>query len=135
MTLKEAAEKFVEYSVWIRELSAPQLGEVKSAEEYREKLVLNFMRIGDIARLNGEAISSCLAPVLQSQRLLSEDEVEALLYLKEQLLDAYQMDNLDIPVLYLVTQRLYEDAERKNDVSGLIRAMDDYVMACYTLFP
>lgn len=134
MTLKEAAEKFVEYSVWIRELSAPQLGEVKSAEEYREKLVLNFMRIGDIAKLNGEAITSCLKPVLESQRLLSEDEVAALLYLKEQLLDAYQMDNLDIPVLYLVTQRLYEDAERKNDVSGLIRAMDDYVMACYTLF-
>lgn len=134
MTLKEAVKKFVEYSLWIRELSAPQLKDVESADAYREKLIRSFMRIGDIAKLNEEAVSSCLMPVLESRRLLSEEEVDALLYLKEQLLDAYRMDNLDIPVLHLVTQRLYADAERKHDVSGMIRAMDDYVMACYALF-
>jgi len=37
MTLREAADKFVEITTWIRELSSPQITDISSAEEYREK--------------------------------------------------------------------------------------------------
>jgi len=133
MTLREAANKFVELTTWIRELSTPRITEIDDAEAYRENLLVNFRRIGDIAQINTGLMNDYLKPVLESDRLLTDEELSVLQELKEKLLDAYTMDNLDIPFLHHVALRMCEDAERKQDIEAIVRALDDYVMVSYAL--
>lgn len=133
MTLREAADKFVEITTWIRELSSPQITDISSAEEYREKLMVNFRRIGDISSINAHLLREYLLPILESSRPLSDEEISVLQDLKDKLMDAYAMDNLDVPFLYRVTLRLHKDAERKQDTEAIIKSLDDYVMAAYGL--
>lgn len=133
MTLREAANKFVELTTWIRELSTPRITESVDEEAYRENLLINFRRIGDIAQINTSLMNDYLKPVLESDRLLTDEELSVLQELKDKLLDAYTMDNLDIPFLYHVALRMYEDAERKQDMEAIVRALDDYVMVSYAL--
>lgn len=131
MTLKEAANKIVELTIWIRELSSPQLTHIDNAEAYRDKLMLNFRRIGEIASLCSDILKEHLTPVLESSYLLSDEEISALQELKEKLMDAYVTETLDIPLLNMVALRLCEDAERKQDNEAIIRSLDDYVMTSY----
>ena len=131
MTLEEAAEKYVELSTWIRELSSPQIANVEDAESYREEVLTNFRRIGDIAQVKTGLLEDYLNPVLESDHLLTEEEVSALRSLRENLLDAYAMDNMDTPFIYQVALRLCEDAERKQDKEAIIKSLDDFVMAAY----
>ena len=133
MTLKEAAEKFVDLTIWIRELSSPQLTDIEDAEAYRKKLLLNFRRIGEIAQINAGLMNDHLTPLLDSTHLLTEEEVQVLQGLENKLLDPYTNDALDIPFLYLVALRLLEDAERKQDTALLIRSLDDYVMVAFAM--
>ena len=133
MTLKEAADKFVELTTWIRELSSPQLTNTDTAETYRNKLLVNFRRIGDIAQINAGLLNDYIMPVLDSTRLLTDEEISVLQELKEQLLDAYSMDNLDIPFLHHVAKRMCDDAERKNDTKAIIQSLDYYIMTAYAL--
>lgn len=131
MTFREAANKFIELTIWIRELSSPRLTNIDDAESYREKLLVNFHRIGDIAQINADLLDNYLNPVLESDRLLTDEELSVFQELKEQLLDAYAIDSLDIPFLYQVALRMYEDAERKHDTEAIVRSLDDYVMTAY----
>ena len=133
MTLREAANKIVQLTIWIRELSSPQLAQIDNPEAYREKLLINFRRIGEIAPICAGLLKDHLMPVLESTRLLSDEEISVLQEMKERLLDAYAMDNLDIPLLNLVALRLCEDAGRKKDTEAIIRALDDYAMSAYAL--
>ena len=133
MTLREAAQKFVDYTIWIRELSSPQIIGVDNEESYREKLMVNFNRIGDIAQINSILMNDYLKPVLESDRLLTDEEISVLQELKDRMLNAYTMDNLDVPFLQHVALRLCEDAARKQDIEAIVRALDDYVMASYAL--
>ncbi|MBR0172574.1 MAG: HD domain-containing protein [Lachnospiraceae bacterium] len=133
MTRQEAFHKYVELNIWIRELSSPRLSDAVSAEEYGKLLVRSFTRIGDISGLSLDIMSNILTPVLLSDNRLTPDERDSLRQLEEEMLDAFSMDNLDISLSYLVSMRLYEDAGRKENLSELIRAMDDFVMASYAL--
>ena len=78
MTLREAANKFVELTTWIRELSTPRITEIDDAEAYRENLLVNFRRIGDIAQINVGLMNDYLKPVLDSDRLLTDEELSVL---------------------------------------------------------
>lgn len=131
MTLREVAEKIIELSTWIRELSSPEVTNIEDAATYREKLLTNYRRIGDIAQIKTGLLDEYLVPLLESDHLLNEEELSALHYLRANLLDAYVMDNIDTPFIYKVAHRLCEDAERKADEEAIVNALDDFVMAAY----
>ncbi len=131
MTLREAAEQYVELSTLIRELSSPQIVNVDDAASYREETLANFRRIGDIAQIKTRLLEDHLKPVLDSDRLLTDEELSVLRGLRENLLDAYAMDNMDTPFVYQVARRLCEDAERRQDKEAILQSLDDFVMATY----
>ena len=82
MTLRDAVNKIVELTIWIRELSSPQLTHIDNAEAYREKLLINFRRIGEIAPISTGLLKDYLMPVLESTRLLTDEEISALQEMK-----------------------------------------------------
>ena len=117
----------------IRALSSPQLTDLDSAERYRETLVSNFIRIGELARQNRDILQNYYYPLLQSEDPLSGESIAAMRAFSGMLVDAYSMENLDLPIVYLQSKRLLQDAEQKQDVALLIRALDDLVISSYTM--
>lgn len=133
MDMTAELQRYVELTGWIRELSSPRREEVESAEEYRAILLRNFSRIGELARINGEILKTCIYPLLKEDQLLTKEQIAALRAFYGMLMDAYRLHNLDEPLLYKVAKRLLEDAEKKDDTAHLIRALDDFMTATYTI--
>lgn len=130
---KNQLQRYTELTSRIRELSSPQLSELDDAERYRETLVSNFARIGELARLNRDILQSFYYPMLQSEDPLSPESIEAMRAFSGMLIDAYSMENLDLPIVYLQSKRLLKDAEQKQDLALIIRALDDLVISSYTM--
>ena len=126
-------EQYVELTDWIRELSSPRLSEAENAEEYRELLLRNFKRIAVLSKTNREILDENIYPLLNEDRLLSDDEVTWLYDFYDALSNYEDMENIDAPMQYTVAKRLLKDAEQKNDTANTVRALDALVTACYTM--
>ncbi|MBQ7626008.1 MAG: HD domain-containing protein [Rhodocyclaceae bacterium] len=131
--MKEALHKYVDLTVTIREMSTPQLSEVPGAAAYREKLLQNFLRIGEISRRNVYLLERYFFPVINADRILTSEETEALQSFLREMLDDQKMENQDLPLILRVTRRLLEDARRKNDPDAHVRALDVFISASYMI--
>lgn len=129
----EQLQRYSELTSWIRELSSPQLKDTDDAELYRLTLIRNFTRIGELSRLNRDILDDYYYPLLQSEDPLSEESIEAMRQFARTLLNAYKMETLDLPMIYLQSGRLLKDAERKADTGMILRALDDVVISAYTM--
>ncbi len=124
---------YVRRMIRIRQLSAPQLGLVSTADAYRMTLSENFRNIGELAGENRRLVSEEIDPILSSDELLSDSTVEQLKSLNAGLMDAWAMDNVDLPVMAQLSERLKRDALAKGDDDQLIRQLDEEIVACYAL--
>ncbi|MBR5970280.1 MAG: HD domain-containing protein [Lachnospiraceae bacterium] len=131
--MRRELTRYADLTVWIRELSAPKLRTVDSAEDYRKKLLRNFSRIGELARINAGILDTYVFPLLKDDRLLTRQEIDDLLYFCDRLQDAYRMENIDVPILFKVAERLLQDADRKADEALTVRALDEFVTATYAM--
>ena len=133
LTDRGALERYVELTNWIRELSAPEITEDIGAENYRKQLLRNFVRIGELARTNGEILKTRIDPVLKSEGALSPEDEENLRAFNEALLDAQHLENLDTPLMYLNAERLMRHARLLGNASKEIAADFDLISAAYTM--
>ena len=117
----------------IRQLSTPSLEGVKDSSSYSKLLRENFVRIGVLAVENRTILDKELFPLINSDRLLTEEEIESLTVFVEKLIDAENAENLDLPLAFLLSERLVKDAEAKGDISSKVRCMDMHVSTCYTM--
>ncbi|MBQ6966940.1 MAG: hypothetical protein IJP84_03450 [Lachnospiraceae bacterium] len=117
----------------IRQLSTPSLEGVKDSSSYSRLLRENFVRIGVLAAENRTILDKELFPLINSDRLLTEEEIESLTVFVEKLIDAENAENLDLPLAFLLSERLVKDAEAKGDISSKVRCMDMHVSTCYTM--
>lgn len=134
LSLPEALHMYVDLTTWIREMSTPRLDEVPNAEEYRGRLLHNFLRIGELARRNTQLLETYLFPLLKKNGLAKE-EIEALNEFLNNMLDASRMENLDLPLILRVTKCLMDDARRnkETDPDTFIQALDNYISASYMI--
>ena len=126
-------DDYVKRMSLIRVLSSPQLERLDTAEAYITTLAENFRNIGALAEENRQLISSVIAPILQSAEPLSDETVEQLILLNENLMDAGTHDNIDLPIMALLSDRLMKDALYKNSDAYLIRQADQEIIACIAL--
>ncbi len=129
--------KFIERMAKIRDLSSPPLYEFDDAEDYSKRLRKNFETIGKLAAENRKMLDEVLYPLLDPKAELSNDQVEEMSDFGEKLMnvanDEADFENLDIPIMALVADRLSEDAKNRDDICNLLRQMDAELMACYCL--
>ena len=134
LTLPEALHKYVDLTMWIREMSTPRLDEVPNAEEYRGLLLHSFLRIGELARRNTEILETYLFPLLNKEALAKE-EIDVLYGFLAEMLDDRKMENLDLPLILRITKCLLDDArgKKEKDPDGFIRALDQFISASYMI--
>ena len=117
----------------IRRLSSPSLEGIDDARLYSELLRENFIRIGRLSTENRSFLEDGLFPVMLSQRPLSKAQIDELISLSDALLSATNVENLDLPIVSLISDRLLKDAEAQGDATATIRILDMRMDACYAL--
>ena len=123
--------RYIEFTNWIKELSSPQARDIANADAYRATLLRNFSRIGELSLVNTELLNEHYYPLIRSEEALSDEDIASLREFSNALVDPFELENLDLPMVYLQAQRLVQDAEQKDDPAVLIRALDDLVIATY----
>ena len=116
----------------IRRLSSPSLEGIDDARLYSDLLRENFIRIGSLSIENRAFLDAKLFPLLYSGEHLTRAQADDLIALSEALLSATSVENLDLPIVSLISDRLLKDAEPR-DAAATIRRLDMRMDACYAL--
>ncbi len=131
--MNKELNRYIELTTWIRELSSPQIASSTTPEEYRDNLIRSFTRIGEISKFNQAILDEHFYPLLEPGRDLNDDDIEVLREFSSSLLDATNMENIDLPMLFIQAEKMLADAEKKGDDRLIILALDNIVMANYAL--
>lgn len=116
----------------IRRLSSPSLEGIDDAKLYSDLLRKNFIRIGNLSTENRAFLDTELFPILFSSGNLTEAQTNELIALSEALLSPTNVENLDLPIVSLISDRLLKDAAPQDDATT-IRRLDMRMDACYAL--
>ena len=117
----------------IRRLSTPSMQGIPDADSYSDRLRDNFREIGRLAAENRAFLSTVFFPTIAADHNLSPEEAENLIDLGNALLSSTDVENLDLPIMSLISERLLEDAEEKGDLSETIHRLDTRMDTCYAL--
>lgn len=133
MDIGKGTREYIERMTEIRTLSTPSLEGIEDADAYGRVLRENFVRIGKLAGKNRELLENDLYPLLNFDGVLTKEETEAMNSFSEELLDAEELENMDLPITAMVAERLLQNARTKGDFSELIRQMDTQMSILYAL--
>ena len=128
-----ALQEYIVRTKEILDLSALQLEDIASSEEYRVQLQQAFRRIGELGQENNKALESYFFPLLDPSHVHTPEDVDDLRTLGSMLIDTTSMENLDIPLIYLQAERIMENAEKSGDLGAQIRAWDVMIIAAYMM--
>lgn len=123
----------VKYISWIKVLSSPSISKIENADSYRVTLLRNFRHIGKLSRINTEALDTYYFPEINSNHPLSKEAIERIRSFSGKLVNAFSLESLDLPLFYHQSIRLLRDAELKQDEEAIVHALDDVVVACYSM--
>ncbi len=131
--LKEQLDQYIRNTREIRNLSRPDPAKLDSDAAYSEVLRTNFIRIGEIAQENRAILSDVLDPVLDAGELPSTDLLEELNHFTENLLNANNVESLDIPLSHKVSSRLFEYALKGDDPERKLIQADYVITSSYAM--
>ncbi len=129
---KESFQKYIQRMTDIRALSSPEMKELDGADSYSRRLKENFQRIGHLARENREMLDQVIFPLADSSELLTEEEIAMIRDFNDSLVNYMAVENLDGAIMSLLSDRLMQDAERKQDEEYLIQELHEQVVVCHT---
>ncbi|MCR4764271.1 MAG: HD domain-containing protein [Lachnospiraceae bacterium] len=136
-TEKKEFDQFVERMAKIRELSSPELYDMDGADDYSNRLRNNFETIGVLAGENRKMLDEVLYPLLEPDKKLSDELVEEMSELGQHLLsiagDVNDYENLDLPIMTLVAEKLANNAKQSGSLEEKICRYDAALDAYYTL--
>ncbi|MBO4375556.1 MAG: hypothetical protein J5829_10675 [Lachnospiraceae bacterium] len=136
-SIKKEFEEYAKRMSDIRILSSPSIKKFDSAESYSERLSSNFKKIGELAAINREMLDSKLYPLLNSEDALDGELSDELEELADTLLsvagDEEDFENLDLPIAFLIGERLLKDVAESDDINSKIRKMDEQIIVCYSM--
>lgn len=100
---------YVERMKKIRRLSTPAIDSIKSEYDYGKTLVDNFREIGEMAGENRETVEKILLPMIQSDKPLTEDEIKELSELRELLMVADTIHEIDQHIADMINERILDE--------------------------
>ena len=131
--MKHELKRYVDLSAQIRDLSAPQLSEIQNAEDYRKVLLQSFQQIAELSKETKKILNEHFYPILNENHPLTDQEIQDMKDFCFSMMDATNMENLDMTIIYLFAQRLLRYGKEFNDFRITFDANDLNVMASYTM--
>ena len=121
---EELYNEYIVRTAEIRRLSTPSLEEIDNADDYSRKLRSNFTRIGELAEENRQFLNDVFFPLIKSNNMLSKEQIHELMGFGNELINSEVIESLDIPVMTMLSDRLFSDADNKRDLYSKIRSLD-----------
>ncbi len=131
--LSEKIERYIHNTIKMRNLAVADVECIKSVEEYIHVIEQNHLQIEVLAGENKTIMTEYINPLLQDDSLMSDELTSVLNNFCEQLLDVYDMVDVDLPILMRVSDRLLEDAKKKQDKDCLVNQLDLNIIANYAM--
>ncbi|MBO4337090.1 MAG: hypothetical protein J5842_03365 [Lachnospiraceae bacterium] len=116
----------------IRRLSTPALDNINDADGYSRLLRDNFTKIGELAAINREFLDSVLYPLLKTENM-QDDDFSQLIDFTDELICAENAENVDLPIVYMVSDSLISNAIDHKDLNEQIRQYDLQIGIIYEL--
>ena len=110
----EIFEAYISRMSEIRKLSSPSIKKLDDAELYSRRLADNFKRIGELAEENRKVLNDVVFPLIESEEHLSDEQIEKIRKFNEDLVNDAELENLDIGIMGLISERLMRDAAAKD---------------------
>ncbi len=149
--LKESLDKLIQGLIDVRRLTQQRVDEAGNAEGYRRLLEKNRKLIETISDENNRIMGTYLIPILEPTGSvdvsdLSEEELSAIIthdqFLDPEtvmvledfcdaLLTSWPEEDLDLPLHFHVSKRLFADAMSKGEDEGIIRSANRFVLSSY----
>ena len=130
--LKSKLNSLVEGLIEARRLSQPRIEEIGNSEGYSRMLKKNLRGLLRTAEKNRQIIEEIFNPLIESKERLSEEEIEGMEWLCEQLLKQWPEEDLDLTLLYLASKRLLSDALKSEDDDRKVLSLNRHIGACYS---
>ncbi|MCR5686355.1 MAG: HD domain-containing protein [Lachnospiraceae bacterium] len=121
--MDERIQAYIDRMNEIRKLSSVSIEGIDSADEYEQKLLENYKRIGELGAENRHLIKEVIEPIITSTGNLSEDDRRLIEEMKENLYDAKFAAALDLPMVALLHERSKSDASDDDDDEITIRRL------------
>ncbi|MCR5177966.1 MAG: hypothetical protein K6C95_03170 [Lachnospiraceae bacterium] len=131
--MNHTIESYVRNIAQVRFLSSPKLSDVKDASSYRELLRQNFVKIGELSKINREILDQLVYPVLLAGDNITSDKIEQMGEFADELLNDMELENLDPSILLMLIEKLLNNAIENKDDDAIIKWIDEEIMACYTM--
>ncbi len=131
--LSEKMKRYIQNTIEMRNLAATDMQSIKNVEEYMQVMEKNNLQIEGLAGENKTIMTEYISPLLQDDSLMSDELADVLNEFCEELLDVYDMVDVDLPILMRVSDRLLSDAKKKQDKDYLINQLDLNVITNYAM--
>lgn len=131
--LSEKIKRYIQNTIHMRNLAATDIECIKSVDEYIHVVEKNNLQIEVLAGENKTIMTEYIGPLLQGDALLSDELTNVLNEFCEELLDVYNMVDVDLPILMRVSDRLLADAKKKQDMDYLVNQLDLNVITNYAM--
>ncbi|MCR5510199.1 MAG: hypothetical protein K6F54_04535 [Lachnospiraceae bacterium] len=126
-------DKYIQRLIRIRTLSTPSIEGIRDADEYSRLLRANFTQVGQLATENRAFLEETLFPLILKDEVMNDEETGEVSRFLDQLLNPVWAENLDLPIAYIVSDKLLRDALTRNDVLSKLRCMDLKIAVCYAM--
>ena len=129
--IRESLEKYVDNIVQIRIMSAVETKDVACADEYSEHLKKDYKRIGELGIECRQILSDVLYPLLKQEDILPQDLLIKLQEFCGNLLEPMSGEELDLSLLFEVSNKILSDYKAIGDDSKYIKQAHIHVNVCY----
>ena len=134
MEIKELKRHLKDYSVnvsVIRALAAVSIDGMSDANMYEFNLIEDYKEISRLGQTCRKILSDTIYPLIRSKEHLSVDEVYVLQDFCDMLIDPANGTELDLSLLYEVSDRILYEFKFLSDDNNLARQLNMHVSICY----
>lgn len=131
--LMQELNEYVELVTQMRVLSAVQIDEAVGAEHYSQKLREDYKKIGELGKKSREILLNTVYPHIAPDACneMCFDELIALQNFCEMLLEPASGEELDLSLLFKLSDRLISEFIRIGDDDGYVKQLHIHINVCY----
>ena len=133
VVLKEKLNEYAQYISEIRRLSAVSIEDISDANDYSRELQDDYDKIGTIGHKTRNILSEYLFPIIRSSERLSKDVALVLQDFCNLLLNPSNGDELDLLLLFEVSDRLLEELKELGLTNEYAAQLNLHISVCYNI--
>ena len=129
--LRDELKEYVDKISEIRVLSAVRMDKVAGAGAYAMKLRSDYQKIGELGERCRRILEETLYPLIRTKEHMPEEAMFALQEFCDELLEPASGEELDLFLLFEVSERLLKEFAFRDQFDGYAKQLNMHISVCY----